>query len=134
MEPLIWTPQFSVGVDELDRQHKRIVKFINALIEAQSSYSGSEIVSEVLTHMRIYGQEHFRCEEEYMRACQFPELEAHQQTHKEFKIQAAQYCNAVLEEQENINDRIFEFLLNWWKTHILETDMKYKPYLKSTTL
>lgn len=35
MEKIIWDEGFSVGVSEMDRQHRRIIELINSLIEKQ---------------------------------------------------------------------------------------------------
>ena len=133
MEPIVWTQHFSVGVAELDRQHKKIIKIINELITEKSTHNSDETISEILTRMRLYGEEHFRSEEEYMQKYQYPESELvpHQKMHKVFKIKVAKYCNAILEQQENVSDGIFEFLVSWWVKHILEIDMKYKRVMSS---
>ena len=51
MEKVIWDETFSVGVEVLDEQHKKLFKMLNTMIEAENTSVNSEIISTVLTEM-----------------------------------------------------------------------------------
>ncbi len=66
VEKVIWDETFSVGVEVIDEQHKKLFKMLNTMIEAENTSVNSEIISTVLTEMRQYASEHFALEEKYM--------------------------------------------------------------------
>ena len=80
MEKILWGEGFSVGVQELDAQHKQIITIINTLLEMNNTQSGSEIISETLTKMNQYAAEHFNKEEQYMLDYGYPEYSLQKKT------------------------------------------------------
>ena len=74
MEKIIWDEGFSVGVPEMDRQHRQIIYLINSLIEKQYIAVDSEIISDTLARMLEYANEHFRREEQYMLESGYPDF------------------------------------------------------------
>ena len=64
MEKIIWDEGFSVGVRDLDEQHKRIVTVVNTLIDMIDTKVDSEIISDTLTKMTQYASDHFKTEED----------------------------------------------------------------------
>ena len=66
MEKIMWDETFSVGVRDLDAQHKQIIILVNTLIEMSDAKVDSEIISDTLTKMTQYAIDHFKKEEQYM--------------------------------------------------------------------
>ena len=60
MEEIVWMNEFSVGVKEMDEQHKKLIAMINLLIADQKSLTAPETIAKLLTEMTDYAQEHFR--------------------------------------------------------------------------
>ena len=77
MEQIIWTEEFSVGVKRLDEQHKRLIAMINRLMGAPRAKTRSERISDLLSDMTKYAQEHFQTEEDLMRQYDYPHLYKH---------------------------------------------------------
>jgi len=124
-----WKPEYSVGNANIDGQHKALVGYVNDLFEALSAGKGRGVLGQVLANLAHYTVEHFNQEEAVMRTAGYPDLAAHQEKHRKMKAKVAslmdEFNNGTLSNPIQITD----FLKNWLKKHILETDMAYAPYL-----
>lgn len=121
-----WNEAMSVGVEELDEQHRKLVGLINDAYEALQVHDETRM-AQLLDDMREYAIIHFDTEEGLLDKCGYPELSAH-------KFQHAKFNEAVREfkskQFQNTNlSQIFVFLSRWLASHIMEDDMRYAPYL-----
>lgn len=128
MEKIIWNENFSVGVREMDEQHKRLIGIINELIEADNTTVDSETIFDILTKMTNYALSHFEKEEQYMIKYNYPDYSIHKDQHSEFKDQLITFCKDTKAHKESIPTEIFSYLKTWLTNHILETDMAYKSF------
>ena len=129
MEAIHWSEKFSVGVKELDEQHRQIIEMLNRLISTpEARDANSETVSEILTAMTRYSLEHFKTEEGLMKAHGYPNLEEHRQEHIAYRRKAIDFSTAATLGIESVPQILIDYLSEWWMHHILDEDMKYKPF------
>jgi hemerythrin-like metal-binding protein len=128
MEKINWSPEYSVGVDIIDEQHKRLVLMLNRLISAEEATTGSEVVSDLITQMTKYAQEHFKFEEDLMAEFGFPLLDQHKQSHRKYRKKVVDLCMAVPLDIPVVPQVMLYFLFQWWQNHILHEDMGYKSF------
>lgn len=128
MEKIIWGEDFSVGVRELDDQHKRIVTIVNTLLDMNDTNVGSEIISDTLTKMTQYASDHFKTEEQFMLDYGYPEYLSQKKQHQEFKKMTVNFCVGTMVHNATVPTEIFTYLKSWWTNHILKEDMKYKDF------
>ncbi|HTX86578.1 MAG TPA: hemerythrin domain-containing protein, partial [Candidatus Nanoarchaeia archaeon] len=78
MPEIKWEDKFSVGVKELDEQHKKIIEIINRLtaMDSAADFSGEEIL-KILRELNDYAHYHFTNEEIYFREFDYPKAESH---------------------------------------------------------
>jgi hemerythrin len=134
MEHITWTNDFSVGVATIDEQHRRLIEMINRLVKESQATTQSETVSDLLTEMTKYAQEHFATEEDLMQQYNYPDLEEHVDQHRAFKKTTANLCRATMCDFETVPETMLRYLCDWLKKHILETDMAYKPFFREQGL
>jgi len=126
MEQITWAPSFSVGNEKLDEQHKRLIQIINRLIVESQAVIKSEAVSDLLSEMMNYAQEHFTTEEELLRQHSYPHLEEHIAEHQAFQDKIVDFRSAIMLNVEDIPESMLQYLRNWLMEHILKSDMAYK--------
>jgi hemerythrin-like metal-binding protein len=129
--PLIkWTPELGVGVESLDTDHKVLVSLINQLDEAITAGNPRATVQRVLDALYDYTVYHFRREEALMRACGYPDYEAHARTHATLRAQVADIRDRYGRSPESIHSReVLAFLRNWLSSHIIGRDHLYVPFM-----
>ena len=130
MEQITWTENFSVGVMQLDKQHKRLIQILNRLIENPQTTTRSETISDLLNDMTNYAQEHFTTEEELMRQYDYPRIEEHIAQHHAFRRKTGEFCMATMNEVGTVPENMLQYLRNWLVEHILKSDMAYKPFFQ----
>lgn len=116
---------------ELDEQHKRLVMMINRLIGAKDVATGSETISELITDMIKYSQEHFKFEENLMAEYGSPHLEQHKQSHVKFRKKVGDFCIAAPLGVPSVPQALLDFLVKWLLNHILHEDVTYKSFFEA---
>lgn len=126
MEKVKWKDSYSVGIKEIDTQHKNLFELLNKLIENRGESVRSKIITDTLTEMTNYAKYHFEAEEKYMEKCGFPNLVAHKMEHRGFIKKTGSLNFNAMERNETVPEDILKFLEHWLISHILEGDMELK--------
>jgi hemerythrin-like metal-binding protein len=79
-----WTPDLSVNVPEIDRQHQELFRRVDLLVEAMRMGRGRAEVGSLVSFLELYVAEHFALEEQYMETNGYPRLAAHRAEHRTF--------------------------------------------------
>lgn len=129
MTLLEWKTSYSVGVPQLDRQHKGLVDLINRL---QTADHDGDVMPEVFEALRAYVRDHFRTEEALLERAGYPDLAEHRREHQVFvdwlkAVQSAYGLGGAASLL--INDSVVAFLKNWLVSHILVSDKAYAATL-----
>lgn len=130
MEKIEWDHSSSVGVKLLDEQHKQIVDMINLLVSDSDTTVFSETISELLTKLTRYAIEHFQAEESLLEEHGYSDLDCHKEEHIEFRINILALCQATIKHQESVPAELLQVMRDWLMNHILQSDMKYKPFFE----
>lgn len=129
MELIEWREEYSVKVDQLDRQHKVIFRIVNRLADVDKINLDPRQLGEILDTLRQYTNTHFTLEEELMEQAGYAHLEEHKQSHAILTKRIAQLCYDVMKKKKTVNDDIMVLLKEWWVNHITEEDQGYSHSL-----
>lgn len=131
MTEMRWTEAMSVGVPELDDDHKGLIALINRLANLSEPDTRRDAVRQGLVELMRYAEFHFGREQKVMAACLYPSIAHHIEEHGEFveKIQAIARQFEVDPDQAaaKVTDELREFLRDWLNHHILIEDKAYRP-------
>jgi len=130
-ELLEWVDALSVGIEEIDNQHKELVRLLNQLHTAIWEKHGSAASMEILDKLVEYTRVHFTVEESLMRILGYPDYEHHRQEHEKLISQVIELQRKLKSGEANISFELLHFLKNWLTHHILGTDKAYAPYFLS---
>ena len=125
-----WQEAFSVGIPEIDEQHKALVDCITLVEEAIAlprDRRGWSAVHALLGRLSDYVRIHFAVEESLMRIHGYPEFEQHAAEHREFAVRLKDLLEKSL--REDVAGATAAFLNEWLRQHILVQDMRYARYL-----
>ena len=128
MSKIEWKDEYSVGVTELDRQHRKLFELINRLTDQAVSHSTPGDHSEVLDELIRYALEHLEYEESFLKRHAFPDIDNHKEKHELYLERFNTLLNTSGNEENVFSDELINFLQQWWKHHVLEEDMKYKAF------
>lgn len=125
-----WDEKYSVGNEEIDRQHKKLFEIINGLFEGIKKREGKESLQKALQSLIEYTQDHFATEESYFEKTNYPDTERHKQIHKELVEKVGKIGKEIEKGTAGISIEFLDFLVSWLQNHILLTDKKFAPFLK----
>ena len=124
-----WKDEYSVGLDSIDQQHRKLIGLINQLTTAVDYSTGEEFEREALAELVEYTKTHFTFEEGLMEDNGYPEFEAHKAKHRAMIAEV----EAVLAEYEKDHDAAMrhasDYLHDWLINHINGTDNQYSRYM-----
>lgn len=132
MAVMQWTEKMSVGVPELDADHKELVRVINQLGESSEDADRGGAVRQCLFALLRYAEYHFAREEKVLAACHYPEAREHKLEHRDFVARVNQMHRRYDESPEEaatvVNSELLAFLRDWLNHHILIEDMAYRAH------
>jgi len=126
-----WDAKYSVGVKELDSQHKVLVDMLNDLYDAMQTQKATAVIGGIISKLVSYTKTHFATEERLMERCSYPELASQQREHAKFTEKVMAFKNDFDAGKVTMTVSVTAFLKDWLSSHILGTDKKYGPYMNS---
>lgn len=126
-----WSDELSVGVEEIDEQHKVLVGLVNDMHEAIHQRHGSDVVQEILAQLTDYTRVHFAVEESLMRILNYPGYEAHKEKHEVLLSHVVELNEKVKAGKTSIGFELMHFLKVWLTKHIMESDKEYSGHFLS---
>jgi len=129
MNPFKWKDSFSVGIKEMDDQHKDFFDILNRLGEAAGGNKGMEVVGPVLRQLLEYSRHHFAEEETWLKVIGYPGLQDQKKQHEFFISQVTELQDRYSKGEASIPISTLEFLREWLLSHILENDKKYGAFM-----
>lgn len=123
-----WQDRFSIGIEEIDAQHRRLIE----LIEKIPATHAAESVAEVRVALD-FAEEHFRKEEGFMARIGYPGLQDHSLEHKLLgRILAAHHRE--FQSGKTDLESFRRFMFRWVVDHIVEDDRRIGQYVLQRTL
>ncbi|WP_217959008.1 hemerythrin domain-containing protein [Acutalibacter muris] len=124
---LEWQEEYNIGVEEIDKEHRRLFKIINKLVTASSEDGDNyqRTCQEGIKFFRGHTLKHFADEELYMATMGYEGLERHKKIHKGFREDTLPALEQELEQDGYSQEAIEHFLgvcTGWLIGHTLTED------------
>lgn len=131
--PPLWSAALELHIPIIDGQHRRLVAHLQDLQAAIDAGRPRHEVVECLGFLRQYTEEHFRTEERFLEAHQFPALAQHRQLHAAFRANVDKAMRAV-DSRLTLEQSVLlvkSMLVHWYLEHIQGADMQYADHLRN---
>ena len=125
-----WGRRLELGIPEVDDQHRELVAMINSLHRAMRLKKGSREAEPILAGLAEYTVYHFGFEEKLFDTHGYPETLAHKKIHKDLVAKVTAFKKEFEQGRAALSMDLMNFLTDWLKHHIMETDKAYTPFLK----
>jgi hemerythrin-like metal-binding protein len=123
---MTWSDDFATGIDIVDRQHRRLFDMINSaaplLLDDTPARQAER--QDLLSGLIAYTGEHFRTEEELMRARGVDPrvFEHHCQTHARLVQEVLDWRKLLIDSSPLAGHQLLGFLAGWLLFHVLGED------------
>jgi hemerythrin-like metal-binding protein len=129
-----WNQSYSVGIEEIDRQHQKLIGMLAQLIKATDEKDSKSVVKDILDNLVEYTVYHFNTEERYFEQFDYENKVEHKAEHKTFTDKVALFVNDYKEDRILLTADILMFLSNWIQNHIKGSDKLYTECFQANGL
>ena len=126
-----WRDDYSVGIPEIDNQHKVLLRLINDLHAAMIQGNGNAVMAPILDELVGYAGKHFAHEERMLTTRRYSGFIAHQTEHRRLTQEVKELHDKFRTGNLRITLEVMQFLKDWLKNHILGWDRRYGRELAS---
>ncbi len=117
-----WKNEYSVGLEEIDLQHRLLINMIDDLYVAIYENEGSEAIPALLGHLKDYTRDHFAKEKTMMEEAGYEGLHGHLQEHDKMIAKVAEIELKNSRGQIGGLSPLVVYLRNWLENHICIID------------
>jgi len=129
-----WSKDYSVGIDEIDRQHKNFIKLINEIADLIGKENRIQIIEIKVKELEDYAKWHFQTEMLYMKKCKQCSgnqiVENHVKEHNEILEKIADFRKDIGNFDADFVTELMVFIKKWFIHHTLGADKKLYDFLK----
>jgi len=129
VKDIVWGEILSIGVDEIDEDHRKLVTIFNILNHAVVEGAAPEYLAATLDELINCTVWHFSHEERLMLKHQYADTAEHKAEHRELIESAKELQQEILQADKPFTDEHIASLERWLTEHILTTDMRLGSYL-----
>lgn len=129
MKDIQWSKILSVGVDEIDEDHRKLIEIFNVLNQATQTKESQEYLAAVLDELVNCTIWHFSHEERLMIKHQYPGYQEHKNEHRDLIASAKELQHEILHSGTALAEEHIRFLDRWLTEHILTTDQQLGSWL-----
>jgi len=120
MPLLEWRAAFSVGVPEVDHEHRELIDLINAAHAKLGETGAQHLVADFLGEIHARVSSHFALEEKLMRVQGYDEYEGHKADHERLLDEIRDIMDAY-EDRAGFDENAFAGRLEVWFTEHFRT-------------
>ncbi|MFZ5929071.1 MAG: bacteriohemerythrin [Acidobacteriota bacterium] len=126
-----WTPALELGVEQMDRQHRQLVRILNELHQAMLAGSQPRDLMRVMEELLLYTKYHFTTEERLMAEAGYPGRKGHRREHQGLTARVEEYADQVLKGRASVSLSVLQFLKEWINGHLLGADREFAEFVKA---
>ena len=127
-----WTDDLNTGIEVIDKQHMRIVDYINDLENAHQKQD-KEAVRQVLDDLVDYTLSHFAFEESLQEEAGYKYCKPHKKVHELFVRRVNEYMERF-KLGDDVSAEIHKLLISWLINHIKRDDADYVAAVKANMI
>jgi len=134
MVKLEWLDRYSIGIEQIDDDHKNILQIMRNVEKAIKSRD-FELCTSLLDDLVALATTHFQNEEQFLAESSYPYIEEHIRYHQELLLkisEAKNSCDKINNpvDTEDIFNRMAEFLIE----DMIAGDLHFKSYFESRSV
>jgi hemerythrin len=128
-----WTPQLSVGVEEIDAQHRELFRRVDLFLRAMAERRAARELEPLVRYLGTYVREHFAEEQQLMEFSGYPELGDHLEQHHHFEARFEALSGELGSSGPTLAlaQELVALLVDWLSDHLATTDRRFGSFLAS---
>lgn len=128
MSEFQWTPEHSVGVEQIDQEHREIVLAIQGLELSLNAHESDGRIGAALDKAIRTMVGHFESEERLMAQHDYPGLAGQKLDHELCRMNLMSLDSVPRLRGDSYLMAVPALLYGWWEGHTLTADMQLKDF------
>lgn len=124
MKLLQWKPEYSVGVESVDDEHRDMIAMINTVYQQLGQDPDIDRIESFLGDIFSAISGHFALEERIMRDAGYAEYEAHKDDHEDLLDQIRDLMDDYADDPVTGERKLQQGLSNWFAQHFSTFDAR----------
>ena len=124
MTLLTFKPEYSVGIESMDHEHRELIRLINELYEEMKERHDPASIEQFLGDIHAAISSHFALEERLMQRAGYEEYEAHKEDHEKLLDQIGDMMDEFDEDHERGARLLEQSLSSWFSSHFSTFDAR----------
>jgi hemerythrin-like metal-binding protein len=125
-----WEPAYSVTVEHIDEQHRKLFDIVNDLIDEVQM--GSNRLLPIIRDLVHYVSVHFHNENMVMMKSSYPGFDKHNQEHRQFTEKVEEFLESYKQGDTDLGLKMIIYMKEWIFSHTTRLDMEYAAHLKGS--
>jgi len=123
-----WEPKYSVHVEILDEQHRKLFDIVNDLVDEVEMGSNQllPIISDLIDYLSV----HFKQESIVMMESNYPGFTKHSREHRDFTEKMKAFLQDYEQGDTELGLKMIVFLKEWIFNHTTRLDIEYAHHLQ----
>jgi len=130
MSLLNWKPEYSVGVESVDFEHRQMIELINSIYAEIQGRNDADSIEQFLGDVHAAIAAHFALEERAMQQSGYAEYLDHKDNHEELLDQIRDLMDGVQNDPVAGIQTLQESLASWFGQHFSSFDARLHGNLK----
>jgi hemerythrin len=124
---IAWNQSYSVNVEVLDDQHRKLFDIVNQVIDIYESGSGDLLaaINDLIHYLSV----HFHQENMVMMNANYPGLLTHSKQHQQFTEKIEEFLKGYAKGDRDLGFKMVAYLKDWVRDHTTTADLQYGKYL-----
>lgn len=129
MTLLSWSREYLIGDSTIDAEHQILFSLINQFHDRWTEEQDRQKITNLLTELIRYAEQHFQHEEAIMAAASFPLLGKHHEIHEKMVERIFTLRNEYETGDQHLEQDTLKFARNWLIEHIVNQDYLFRDFL-----
>ena len=134
MTLLSWIEDYSIGVPEVDVEHRYLFDLINEFHDQYFAGAEHPNILRVLNRLIAYAEKHFQHEEELMTRIGYPHLDTQHKMHEALVMDIFALNERLSSGIETVSGETLNFLKAWLVNHIVREDMGIGDFMRRKSM
>ena len=130
MHSFTWNDNHSLGLPEIDAEHRALFRMAEELHDAIGKGSAQDRLDGLLERLASYASFHFETEEDLMRRTGFPDYAQHLREHESFAGRISYLQTLNRNGSADVPETLMDFLRGWIEQHTCGEDHRMVEHIK----
>jgi hemerythrin len=131
-QQVAWTPRLSVGVAEIDAQHRELYRRVDDFLRAVAERRARTELHPLVRFLTAYAREHFATEQQMMELSEYTGMGDHMAEHQWFEEEYGRLVEQLDRDgaTSEISAGLVALLTRWLDHHLETTDRALGQHLE----